>query len=135
MHGNQCLTNMTFIKIHGYNICLKKRKEKWASVYGQHAFSAGATTTQLSESFNARLRGYMKPTLNVIGFFTNFERLVEDMRYKELEENYEMSQSLPPLHSDVLLLKNAKEIYTPSIFVRVRKEYEKSCNIFFKEYS
>ncbi|XP_028803394.1 protein FAR1-RELATED SEQUENCE 5-like [Neltuma alba] len=112
---------------------LFEKREKWASVYGRHAFCAGATITQLSESFNGRLRGYMKPTLNVLGFFRNFERLIEDMRYKELEENYEMSQAMPPLNLDVLLLKNARESYTRAIFLRVKKEYEKSCNILFKE--
>ena len=76
----------------------------------------------------------MSPTLNVLGFFKSFERLVDDMRYKELEENYEMSQSLPPLNLNILLLNKARKIYTSAIFLRVKKEYEKSCNILFKEY-
>ncbi|XP_058733567.1 protein FAR1-RELATED SEQUENCE 5-like [Vicia villosa] len=56
-----------------------KKKEKWALVYGRHSFSAGATTTQLSESFNGHFRLYMKPTFNILEFFRNFDRLLEDM--------------------------------------------------------
>ena len=66
---------------------LYKKKEKWALVYGRNTFSAGATTTQLSESFNGHSRLYMKSTYNVLEFFTHFERLINDMRYKEIESN------------------------------------------------
>ncbi|XP_057440588.1 protein FAR1-RELATED SEQUENCE 5-like [Lotus japonicus] len=104
----------------------------WALVYGRHTFSAGATTTQLSESFNGRLRLYMKSTFNVLEFFRNFERLLEDMRYKEIESNYEMSQKMPSLNMNILLLKNARDVFTPAIFSLVRAEYEKSCNLVLK---
>ena len=105
------------------------KKEKWASVYGRHTFSAGATTTQLSESFNGRLRLYMKPTFNVLEFFRNFERLLDDMRYKEVESKYEMSQKMPSLNMNIMLLRNTRDVYTPTIFSLVRGEYEKSCNL------
>jgi zinc finger SWIM domain-containing protein 3 len=108
---------------------LYKEKEKWALVYGRNTFSAGATTTQLSESFNGRLRLYMKSTYNVLEFFTHLERLINDMRYKEIESKYEMSQKMPALNMDIMLLKTARDIYTPVIFSLVRGEYEKSCNL------
>ncbi|KAK2429529.1 protein FAR1-RELATED SEQUENCE [Trifolium repens] len=106
-----------------------KKKEKWALVYGRNTFSAGATSTQLSESFNGRLRLYMKSTYNVLEFFRHFERLIEDMRYKEIESNYEMSQKMPSLNMNIMLLKTARDVYTPTIFSLVRGEYEKSCNL------
>jgi zinc finger SWIM domain-containing protein 3 len=109
-----------------------KKKEKWALVYGRNTFSAGATTTQLSESFNGRLRLYMKSTYNVLEFFRHFERLIEDMRYKEIESNYEMSQKMPSLNMNIMLLKTARDVYTPTIFSLVRGEYEKSCNLLLK---
>ncbi|WJX95405.1 hypothetical protein P8452_76729 [Trifolium repens] len=111
---------------------LLKKKEKWALVYGRNTFSAGATTTQLSESFNGRLRLYMKSTYNVLEFFRHFERLIEDMRYKEIESNYEMSQKMPSLNMNIMLLKTARDVYTPTIFSLVRGEYEKSCNLLLK---
>ena len=51
------------------------------------------------------------------------------MRYKEIESNYEMSQKMPSLNMDIMLLKTARDIYTPVIFSLVRGEYEKSCNL------
>ncbi|KAK2388554.1 protein FAR1-RELATED SEQUENCE [Trifolium repens] len=109
-----------------------KKKENWALVYGRNTFSAGATTTQLSESFNGRLRLYMKSTYNVLEFFRHFERLIEDMHYKEIESNYEMSQKMPSLNMNIMLLKTARDVYTPTIFSLVRGEYEKSCNLLLK---
>ncbi|KAF7812612.1 protein FAR1-RELATED SEQUENCE 5-like [Senna tora] len=111
------------------------RKKNGASVYGRYTFSAGATSTQLSERFNGQLRGYMKSTFNVFDFFKNFERLLEDMRYKEIEAKYDMSQKKPPLSLDILLLKTARDIYTPPIYHQVLEEYEKSCNMILKEYN
>lgn len=71
----------------------------------------------------------MKPTFNVLEFFINFERLLDDMRYKEVESNYEMSQKMPPLNMNIMLLRNARDVYTLTIFSLVRGEYEKSCNL------
>lgn len=73
----------------------------------------------------------MKSTFNVLEFFRNFERLLEDMRYKEIESNYEMSQKMPSLTMDIMLLKNTRDVYKPLIFNLVREEYEKSCNLVF----
>ncbi|KAE9607264.1 putative Zinc finger, SWIM-type, FHY3/FAR1 family [Lupinus albus] len=36
---------------------------------------------------------------------------------------------------DIMLLKNARDVYTPVIFNLVYREYEKSCNLIFKGYS
>lgn len=71
----------------------------------------------------------MKPTFNVLEFFRNFERLLDDMRYKEVESKYEMSQKMPSLNMNIMLLRNARDVYTPTIFSLVRGEYEKSCNL------
>ncbi|XP_020261427.1 uncharacterized protein LOC109837545 isoform X2 [Asparagus officinalis] len=47
-------------------------------------------TTQLSESFNASLKGYLKSDLQLPEFFTHFVRMVFDKRYKELEAEYDL---------------------------------------------
>ncbi|KAF7839313.1 protein FAR1-RELATED SEQUENCE 5-like isoform X2 [Senna tora] len=60
-------------------------------------------------------------------------KLLDDMRYKEIEAKYDMSQKMPPLTLDILLLKSARDIYTPTIYHQVLEEYEKSCNMIFKE--
>ncbi|TXG69903.1 hypothetical protein EZV62_004838 [Acer yangbiense] len=53
-------------------------KEKWAYTYVRHAWSVGMKTTQLSESFNATLKDYLKSDLNVAHFFMHFEMVVND---------------------------------------------------------
>lgn len=75
----------------------------------------------------------MRSTFNVLGFFRNFETLLEDMRYKEIASNYEMSQKMPSLNMNIMLLKNARDTDTPAVFSLVREEYEKSCNLVIKD--
>ena len=104
-------------------------REKWAMVYGRNHFCANMTTTQLSESFNSRLRHYLKSTNNVLEFFSHFERLLEDLRHNELDSNYDMSQRLPVLRVEVLLLKNSRDVYTPKIFNFFQEEYKKSLDM------
>lgn len=56
-----------------HNLCQNKWMQEFFKKNGLRymgdTFSAGTTTTQLSESFNGRLRLYMKPTFNVLEFF------------------------------------------------------------------
>ena len=102
---------------------------KWAMVYGRNHFCANIMTTQLSESFNSRLRHYLKSTNNVLEFFSHFERLLEDLHHNELNSSYDMSQRLPVLRVEVLLLKNARDVYTPKIFNFFQEEYKKSLDM------
>lgn len=58
----------------------------------------------------------MKSTFNVLEFFKNFDKLLEDLRYKELESNYDMNQRLPSLDVDILLLTSNKRcIHTNNV--------------------
>ncbi|KAH7658220.1 FHY3/FAR1 family protein [Dioscorea alata] len=114
--------------IHSWNSLLEKHKlqdnkwcldtfqerRKWAMVYSRHTFSAGIRSTQLCESFNSRMKCYVKPRFNVLEFFTRFEKLLDDVRYQELESNYEMSQLKPAL--------------------KMNQEYEKSLGILQREH-
>ena len=100
-------------------------REKWAMVYGRNHFCANITTTQLSESFLSRLRHYLKSANNVLEFFSHFERFLTDLCHNELDSNYEMSQRLPVLRVEVLLLKNSRDVYTPKIFNFFQEEYKK----------
>ena len=52
---------------------------------------------QLSESLNVDFKGCMKPHLDVIQFFKHFERVVGDLRYKELQCEFESKQKAPRL--------------------------------------
>ncbi|XP_039133193.1 protein FAR1-RELATED SEQUENCE 5-like [Dioscorea cayenensis subsp. rotundata] len=102
---------------------------KWPMAYGRHAFSAGIRSTQLCESFNSRMKCYVKPRFNVLEFFTRFEKLLDDVRYQELESNYEMRHFKPPLKMNVPILRGARDVYTSNIFDLFQQEYEKSLGI------
>ncbi|XP_057464719.1 protein FAR1-RELATED SEQUENCE 5-like isoform X1 [Actinidia eriantha] len=105
-----------------------KEREKWAIPYGRHIFCADIKGAQLSQSFSTNLRKYLKSDLDVLQLFKQFGKVVSDWRYKEIEANYDMSQRMPRLMGDVILLKHARDLYTPTIFELFQQEYENSLN-------
>lgn len=110
-----------------------KEREQWATAYGRHIFCADIRNVQLCESFTASLRKYLKFDFEVISFFKHLGKILNDWHYKELEDNYDMSQRLPRVMGDVILLKHAREIYTPKIFELLQQEYETSLNILINQ--
>ncbi|XP_062166347.1 protein FAR1-RELATED SEQUENCE 5-like [Alnus glutinosa] len=72
-------------------------KDKWAKAYVKMSFSAGITSTQLSESLNADLNDYLQSDYDIVKFFTHFERLLNDKHYKELLAEYNLRQKLPKI--------------------------------------
>ncbi|XP_052196221.1 protein FAR1-RELATED SEQUENCE 5-like [Diospyros lotus] len=106
-----------------------RERERWAMPYGRHAFYADIKSAQLSESLNTNLKKYLKSDLDVLQFFKHFGRVVNDWRYKELEASYDMSQHMPRLLGDVILLRRARDVYTPKIFELFQQEYEDCLNI------
>jgi len=52
------------------------------------SFTPGTRSTQLRESFNAALKNYLKSDLNLVQFFTHFERVVNGKRNNESEADY-----------------------------------------------
>ncbi|XP_059654646.1 protein FAR1-RELATED SEQUENCE 5-like [Cornus florida] len=63
-------------------------RHKWALAFVKHDWSAGMSSTQLSESFNGQLKYYLSRQLILPEFFTHFDRLLSDKRYKEYEAEY-----------------------------------------------
>ncbi|XWS30442.1 hypothetical protein CRYUN_Cryun24cG0118200 [Craigia yunnanensis] len=104
-------------------------REQWAIAYKRHIFCADIKSVQLRESFIVNLKKYLKPESDVLSFFKHLGKLVNDWHYKELEANYDMSQNMPKLMGDVILLKHARDAYTPRIFELFQKEYETCLNI------
>lgn len=105
-----------------------KEREKWAIAYGRHIFSADIKSAQLHEGLTANLRKYLKFDLDILSFFKHLGKVLNDWHYKELEANYDMSQRLPRLMGDVILLKQARDTYTPKIFELFQQEYETCLN-------
>lgn len=104
-------------------------REEWAIPYNRHNFCADMKSTQLSEKFPTNLLKYLRSDLNVVQFLKHLGKVMNDWHYKELEANYDMSQRMPRLMGDVILLKRARDVYTPKIFELFQQEYEKSLNV------
>ncbi|KAJ1699895.1 hypothetical protein LUZ63_008407 [Rhynchospora breviuscula] len=66
-----------------------KLKEKWANCYMKNALSLGMRSTQLSESINSDIKNYLNSDLDIIRFFKNFERIVDDKRHNEKCSEFE----------------------------------------------
>ncbi|CAI8583438.1 unnamed protein product [Vicia faba] len=80
---------------------------------------------QLSESFNSELKNHLKSDLNLVQFFTHFERVVSKQRNNESEAVYESRHELPKLKMKrAPMLIQAGNIYTPTIFEEFQEEYE-----------
>ncbi|KAB1211750.1 Protein FAR1-RELATED SEQUENCE 5 [Morella rubra] len=104
-------------------------REKWAIAYERHNFCADINSAQLHENFAANLKKYLKSDADVLPFFKHLGKVVNDWHYRELESNYDMSQHMPRLMGDVILLKQAREIYTSKMFELFQLEYETCLNI------
>lgn len=104
-------------------------REKWAISYGRHIFSADIKSALRCEFFTSNLRKHLKPDSDVISLIKHLAKVVNDLHYKELEASYDMSQCPPKLMGDAILLKQARDIYTPPIFESVQQEYETCLNI------
>ncbi|XP_057495639.1 protein FAR1-RELATED SEQUENCE 5-like [Actinidia eriantha] len=113
-HDNNCLS-LTF-----------GVREKWGWPYVRSTWGAGMSSTQLSESFNAFLKDYIRSDHNLAQFFMHFERVSSDKRYKELEAEYDLIQKLPRLKMDLDCLKQTGDIYTNKNFEEFQVEYMKS---------
>jgi zinc finger SWIM domain-containing protein 3 len=100
-------------------------KEKWAQAYVKRTFTAGMRSTQLSERFNCNLKDCLQTDLNILEFFTHFERVVKQKRDKELEAEYNSRQKLPRLNlKSSPMLNQVAKVYTPKAFELFQNEVE-----------
>lgn len=65
-------------------------KEKWASCYMKKVFTLGMRNTQLNESLNACIKGFINVNFDIIKLLKRFEDFVEERRYNELKCEYEV---------------------------------------------
>ncbi|OMO68598.1 hypothetical protein COLO4_29562 [Corchorus olitorius] len=110
-----------------------KVKEKWAKAYVKRTFSAGISSTQISESFNSSLKDHLQPDMNLVQFFGHFERVLNDKLYNELKSEFDLRQKLPKLKMNTPMLKQAGEIYTVAMLDKFQYEYEKFQAAFIEE--
>ncbi|XP_057950573.1 protein FAR1-RELATED SEQUENCE 5-like isoform X3 [Malania oleifera] len=106
-----------------------REREKWGVVYGRNTFFVNVEGMHLVESLSNNLRDYLKSDIDMLEFFKQFERAVDEQRCKELEASFDMSRCMPKLMANVVLLKHASDFYTPKAFEVFQKEYERCLNV------
>ncbi|XP_043694297.1 protein FAR1-RELATED SEQUENCE 5-like [Telopea speciosissima] len=100
-------------------------KHKWACCYMKYTFTLGVRSTQLSESINNDLKNYLRPTLDLVRFLKQFERVVEDKRTNELKAEFEARNTLPrTMGCNAPVLRQAGKVYTPYIFNECRRKHD-----------
>ncbi|KAA8518263.1 hypothetical protein F0562_015854 [Nyssa sinensis] len=109
-----------------------RERERWATC-GRHMFYADMKSKQLSDSFNRNFKDYKKFSIGMSQFLEHFERAVADQHWKELEASYDIFEQLPSLMGNVILLKHARDVYTPKVFEVFQKEYEKCLNLIINQ--
>ncbi|XP_059668725.1 protein FAR-RED IMPAIRED RESPONSE 1-like [Cornus florida] len=109
--GNTWLTNLFALK------------HRWAMAFIKHTWSAGIHSTQLSESCNGCLKAYLSGQLILPDFFTHFERLLSDKRYKEYVAEYGLLHNLPQLKTNCNILVEVASLYTKVIFNIFQDEF------------
>ncbi|XP_048503032.2 protein FAR1-RELATED SEQUENCE 5-like [Beta vulgaris subsp. vulgaris] len=108
-------------------------KEKWAECYMKNVFSLGMRSTQLCESFNSDLKDYLKCNMDIMRFFKHFERVLRQKRQKEINSEFDAREKLPRITMQrTLLLRQAREVYTPKVFEAFQDEYEWSTAAYIK---
>ncbi|XP_028110324.1 protein FAR1-RELATED SEQUENCE 5-like [Camellia sinensis] len=105
-------------------------RKKWVRAYVRWTWSAGMKSTQLSESLNVDLKEYLRSDYNLIQFFIHFERVLNEKRYKEYEAEYALSYKLPRIKVQVLMLTQAGDVYTKTIFEEFQDEYVGSLELY-----
>ncbi|CAN0899106.1 hypothetical protein LINGRAHAP2_LOCUS20070 [Linum grandiflorum] len=74
----------------GYPWCQKnvKLREKWSSTCVKNHCTAGMVSTQLVESCNATVRGFLSHGMSLIDFFPHYERMLRSRRETEKLEEF-----------------------------------------------
>ncbi|KAM2868937.1 hypothetical protein FF1_016936 [Malus domestica] len=111
---------------------IKKLRKKWAKAYVKMAWSAGMTTTGISESFNGRLKEYLQSDYNVVQFFMHFERVLDDQRYKEYQAEYNLCYKNAQVKVPAMMVKQAGDTYTKAIFEEFQEQYGESLDLRIK---
>ncbi|XP_059658493.1 protein FAR1-RELATED SEQUENCE 5-like [Cornus florida] len=98
-------------------------RHKWALSFVKHEWSAGMSSTQLSDNFNGQLKYYLSRQLILLEFFTHFDRLLSNKRYKECEAEYGLVERQSELKTKCHILRQVGKMYTKAIFQLFQEEF------------
>ncbi|XXG49786.1 hypothetical protein AAC387_Pa02g3862 [Persea americana] len=111
---------------------LFNEREKWAVVYGRDTFCADMNSILQDGSLKEELKRYLHPTRNILQFFEDFQRMVDEKHYAELKANFKMTQSSPKVIVPVDILTHASSVYTAKMFEMFQTEYVNGLNCIVK---
>ncbi|XP_078176653.1 protein FAR1-RELATED SEQUENCE 5-like [Carex rostrata] len=97
-------------------------RKQWAYCFVKNLFSLGMRNTQPCESLNKALHNYLKSDVNIIGFFKHFEKVVNEVREKEIV----LAHEKPIIKVKAPILHQTSKLYTPRAFQIFQDEYELS---------
>ncbi|XP_051217011.1 protein FAR1-RELATED SEQUENCE 5 [Lolium perenne] len=109
------------------NVWLQKvfeEKEKWARPYMKQTFSAGMKNTQLNERLHSDVLDYLRSDVDIMFFLKRLQKVINDIRYRELEVEFSSRLKLPGFKIRAPILRQASEAYTDMIFQLFQEEYE-----------
>lgn len=98
-------------------------REKWALVYGRHAFYADLNSVQQKETLNSELKKHLSTETDLFHFFEHYERILDERRCAELQADVSASHNTRKLPS-MRMLKQAASVYTPAAFKMFEREFE-----------
>ena len=102
---------------------LFEEREKWALVYGRHAFYADLRSVQEKESFNHELKKHLSPDNELLCFFDHYGRMLEERRFAELQADVHANPNVEKFPS-VRILKQAASAYTHAAFEMFEREFD-----------
>ncbi|CAN1158689.1 Protein FAR1-RELATED SEQUENCE 5 [Linum perenne] len=103
--------------IHGF-------RKQWSSAWVKNHYTAGMVSTQLVESCNATVRGFLTADKTMVEFFPHFDRMVESRRRAEREAEYASRNSHPLNNYEYsAYCKKAATQYTPKMFAIFQEQY------------
>ncbi|CAN0839663.1 Protein FAR-RED IMPAIRED RESPONSE 1 [Linum grandiflorum] len=101
-------------------------RQQWSSAWVKNHYTAGMVSTQLVESCNGIIRGFLSADKTIIDFFPHFDRMVESRRRAEREAEYHSRRSKPRNNFEYSELVNkAASEYTPKMFVIFQEQFSR----------
>ena len=106
----------------------------WSSAWVRSHFTAGLKTTQLSESFNAFLRGFLQPDHSLVRFFSHFNIMVQRMRDNHADLDFKAANTRTKNnYPNSQLMRSVVNKYTPSCFAFIHRQYDLSFKYYYEE--
>ncbi|XP_077238252.1 protein FAR1-RELATED SEQUENCE 5-like [Tasmannia lanceolata] len=118
----ESLINRYELREDGWLQSLYNARQKWVPVYLRATFFAQIYTTQQNGSINSFFDGYVNANTTLQELVTQYERALDRLHAKELEEDVLTMHTKPNLKTKFPIEKQAGDIFTRAMFMRFQEE-------------